>query len=83
MLDLDFHKACLMELMRVSSGEVRIFPLSGLDLRPYRRLEEMLSFLDSKDIEADIAGVPFEFQRGANRMMTMKRRAAHQRRARR
>ncbi len=77
MLDPDFHKACLMELMRVSSGEVRIFPLSGLDLRPYRHLDEILFFLDSEGVDAEIVKVPFEFQRGANRMMRLRRRSTH------
>ena len=77
MLDLDFHKACLMELMRVSSGEVRIFPLSGLDLRPYCHLDEILLFLDSEGVDTEIVKVPFEFQRGANRMMTMRCRSTH------
>lgn len=74
MLDLDFHKACLTELMRVSSGEVRIFPLSELDLRPYRHLDEILSFLASEGVDTEIVKVPFEFQRGANRMLRMRHR---------
>lgn len=75
MLDLDFHKACLTELMRVSSGEVRIFPLSELDLRPYRHLDKILLFLDSEGVDTEIVKVPFEFQRGANRMMKLRRRS--------
>jgi hypothetical protein len=74
MLDLEFHKACLTELMRVSSGEVRVFPLSGLDTKPYRNLDEILSFLDAEGIETEISTVPFEFQRGANRMMRLSRK---------
>jgi hypothetical protein len=74
MLDLAFHKACLMELVRVSSGEVRIFPLCGLDAKPYRHLEEILAFLDSQGVNTEIRKVPFEFQRGANRMMSLRRR---------
>jgi hypothetical protein len=73
MLDLDFHKACLMELMRVSSGEVRIFPLCGLDAEPYRHLGEVLCFLRSEGVDAEISRVPFEFQRGANMMMRLYR----------
>ncbi|MGE5300688.1 MAG: class I SAM-dependent methyltransferase [Acidobacteriota bacterium] len=75
MLDLDFHKASLMELIRVSSGEVRIFPLEGLDLRPYCHLDEILLFLDSEGVDTEIVKVPFEFQRGANRMMKLRRRS--------
>ncbi len=74
MLDLEFHKASLMELMRVSSGEVRIFPVSQLDTKPYRHIGEIISFLDSRGVEAEISRVPFEFQRGANRMMRLRRK---------
>ena len=68
-LDLDFHKACIKELVRVCSGEVRIFPLVGLDAKPYPYLDEILSFLDSNNIKAEIVKVSFEFQKGANQMM--------------
>ncbi len=34
-LDLDFHSNCLKELFRVCSGEIRIYPLTGLDAMPY------------------------------------------------
>ncbi len=68
-LDLDFHKACIKELIRVCSGEVRIFPLVGLDAKPYPYLDEILSFLDSNNIKVEIIKVPFEFQKGANKML--------------
>ena len=68
-LDLDFHRACIKELIRVCSGEIRIFPLVGLDAKSYPYLKEILSFLDSEGIKAEIAKVQFEFQKGANQML--------------
>lgn len=68
-LDLDFHITCIKELIRACSGEVRIFPLVGLDAKPYPYLDDILSFLDSTGIKVEIVKVPFEFQRGANKMM--------------
>jgi len=73
-LDLDFHKTCLKELMRICSGELRIFPLVGLDAKPYCYLDEIVTFLDAEGIETEILKVPFEFQRGANRMMKLRRK---------
>ncbi len=70
-LDLDFHRACIKELIRVCSGEVRIFPLVGLDAKPYQHLDDILSFLDSEGIKTEIVKVPFEFQKGANQMMKL------------
>lgn len=71
-LDIDFHKACIKELLRVCSGDVRIFPLVGLDAKPYTYLIEILSFLDSEGIKAEIVKVPFEFQKGANQMLRLR-----------
>ncbi len=73
-LDLDFHKACLKEMARVSSGEVRIFPLQGLNAKPYHHMKEILSFLKSENVDAEIREVPFEFQKGSNKVMRLKRR---------
>lgn len=70
-LDLDFHKACIKELIRICSGEVRIFPLIGLDFKPYSYLNEILSSLDSDGIKVEIVDVPFEFQKGANEMLKL------------
>jgi hypothetical protein len=63
-----------MELIRVSSGEVRIFPLHGLDAKPYQHLDEVISFLSAAALDAEITKVPFEFQRGGNKMMTIRRK---------
>lgn len=71
-LDLEFHKACIKELIRVCSREVRIFPLVGLDAKPYPYLDKILSFLGSDGIKTEIVGVPFEFQKGANQMIRLK-----------
>ena len=72
-LDIDFHVSCIRELLRVCSGEVRIFPLTGLDVRPYPHLHEILCLLRSEGIEASVVKVPFEFQRGANMMLRLRR----------
>lgn len=71
-LGLDFHLSCLRELARVSSEEVRIFPLQGLDAKPYPHMEKVLSFLRAENIEAEILDVPFEFQKGSNKVMILK-----------
>ncbi|MBI1810537.1 MAG: class I SAM-dependent methyltransferase [Nitrospirae bacterium] len=70
-LDFDFHIACLKELVRVASGEVRIFPLAGLDAKPYPYLNDVLGFLHSERIGFEIKKAPFEFQRGGNLMLKL------------
>lgn len=70
-LDFEFHKACLKELVRVCFGEVRIFPLVGLDARPYPNMDETIAFLKAQGVKVEILNVLFEFQKGANRMMRL------------
>ncbi len=73
-LDLEFHKKCLMELARVG-GEVRIFPLLGLDSKPYPLMNETLSLLSALGMEAETVDVDFEFQSGATQMLRFKKNA--------
>lgn len=70
-LDFNFHLACIKELIRVCSGEVRIFPLVGLDAKSYPYLDNILSSLDSGGINVKIVKIPFEFQKGVNKMMNI------------
>lgn len=72
-LSMDFHIESLREMMRVSSGEARVYPLQGLDAKPYPHMEEVLSRFRSEGIQTEIVPTPFEFQRGANRMLKVYR----------
>lgn len=68
-MDLDFHRDCLMEMVRVCSGEIRIYPLTGLDAEPYPFLNDILRSLDKCNLHAELIQVPFEFQKGSHTMM--------------
>jgi len=72
-LSPDFHTESLKEMMRVSSGEVRVYPLQGLDAKPYPHMDKVRSRLRSEGIRTEIVPTPFEFQRGANTMMKLYR----------
>ncbi len=72
-LDIDFHISCLRKLLRVCSGEVRIFPLTGLDAQPYPHLDEILRRFRSEGVDASVFRIPFEFQRGANEMLKLRK----------
>lgn len=70
-MGIGFHLECLRELLRVCSGEVRVFPLAGLDGRPYPGLGEVVRALEADGAFADTVRVPLEFQRGANKMLRL------------
>lgn len=74
-LSPDFHVASLREMLRVCTGEVRIYPLQGLDAKPYPPMDEVLSGLEKEQIDVEMVSVPFEFQRGATKMLKLTRRA--------
>ena len=71
----DWHLAALLELVRVSSGEVRIFPtvMQGRgDVVPF--WSELMSALDDGGIVADERPVPYRFQVTGDRMLVLSRR---------
>lgn len=72
-LDLDFHIKCLKELIRVCSGEVRVFPLVGLDSKPYIHLDKVVTLMENTGTNVEITETPFEFQTGSRRMMRLSR----------
>jgi hypothetical protein len=73
-LDLDFHIKCLKELVRVCAGSVRVFPLSGLDAKPYALMNDVLTSMESSGTNVEITNTSFEFQTGSSRMMILSRK---------
>ncbi|HEY5854555.1 MAG TPA: methyltransferase domain-containing protein [Aldersonia sp.] len=73
-LDLTFHRAALLELVRVSRRDVRVFPL--LD-QSGRAMPEMVTSLTdtlaAQGISHRIVPVAYEFQRGGDRMLVLHR----------
>lgn len=53
--DFDFHLSSILELFRVSSREVRIYPLQqGMISQPYKQMPKLLSSLEKRGIEYEI-----------------------------
>jgi hypothetical protein len=67
-LDFEFHRAAVEELLRVAR-QVRIFPLLTLDRQLSPHFEPIRTHLAGRGWKAEIAVVPYEFQRGGNRML--------------
>jgi len=74
LIGFEIHLATIKELLRVSTNEVRIFPLvsNGGAVHPY--LLELVAELSVLGYRAEIVSVPYEFQRGANEMLRITRR---------
>lgn len=72
-LDYNFHVSTINELLRVSKGELRIFPLVDVKGKRYEYLDEMKKYLQGKGYTAEEVKVPYEFQRNANSMLIVKK----------
>ena len=70
--DFSFISSSIKELLRVSSKEVRIYPLQKSCSEPYERMPELLSILDQHDTSYEIVPVVFEFQKGSNKMLLLR-----------
>ncbi len=71
-LDFDFHLQSLIELARVG-GEVRVFPTVGLEGGPYPGLDRLIEYLKQAHVCAEVVKTPFEFMKGADRMLKLTR----------
>lgn len=73
-LDAAFHRASLLELVRVAR-EVRVFPLLSLGGEVSPHLEESAAALRAEGFTVAIERVPYEFQRGGDAMLRILRPA--------
>ncbi len=73
-LDVQWHRAALADLLRVTRGEVRIFPLvvqaTGAAV-PF--LAQLIDEVRREGHDAVVRNVPYEFQRGAHAMLVIRR----------
>lgn len=67
-----FHRSAIRDMCRVA-GEVRIFPLLALDGRRSPLVEQIADELADSAFDVSIEKVPYEFQRGGNQMMRIRR----------
>jgi|KBSSwiS6_1023812.scaffolds.fasta_scaffold03352_5 hypothetical protein len=74
-LDEPFHRAAVLELCRVAD-DVRIFPLLALGATPSPHVGPVVSELRRRGFDVSIDNVPYEFQRGGNQMLHIRRPAA-------
>jgi len=68
-LDLEFHRAALLELHRVARREVRVFPLLEQGGRPVPAL--LYGLLATLGIPHRVQRVGYEFQRGGHDMLVL------------
>ena len=69
-----FHRSAIREMCRVAA-EIRIFPLLALGGAPSPLVNPTVGAFRDSGYDVSIEDVPYEFQRGGNRMMRLRKRA--------
>ena len=72
MFDLDFHIDAMQDMLRVGL-EARIFPLLDLNGRCSSLVEPVVAGLTDRNFQVSTETVPYEFQRGGNQMLRVRR----------
>jgi len=70
--DLQFHIDSILEMCRISKKEVKIFPLLDLKNQKSQYLKPILEVLEKKGFETEIIKTDYEFQKGANELLSIK-----------
>ncbi len=70
--DLQFHIDSILEMCRISKKEVKIFPLLNLKNEKSEYLAPILKILKDKGFERKILKTNYEFQKGANELLSIK-----------
>lgn len=71
--DLAFHAASIVEMVRVSTGTVRIYPLFPMGSGPPLDLVPLQAMLAAAGVTASRVGVDYQFQRGEPAMLMCSR----------
>ena len=74
-LTFEENLAALRELGRVTAGEVRVYPLVGLEGHRYPRLEEIRAVLRDEGVGTEIRPSRFRFVKGAEEMLVLRPRS--------
>jgi hypothetical protein len=68
-LSFDFHVQTLLEMLRVTRNEIRIFPTVDLSGKRYKHMDELMSFLEKRGYILSEVRTSYEFQRNAHTML--------------
>ena len=71
-LGYDFHIASMTEMLRVCK-EIRIFPIVDLDANKTEMIKSVIEYFQ-KDYEVGIVTTEYEFQKGDNKLLIIRKR---------
>ncbi|WP_413378978.1 SAM-dependent methyltransferase [Paenibacillus taichungensis] len=68
-LDAEFHLQTILELLRVTKRELRVFPTVDLSGKRYEHMDELKAILEKRGYITSEEKTSYEFQRGAHTML--------------
>jgi len=72
-LDYAFHKSTLLELARITKGEIRIYPTVTFEAEPSQCLARLRKDPECEFLKFEIIPTDFEFLRGSNNYLSVRR----------
>ncbi len=73
-LNYDFHKRTIRELLRITSKEIRIFPIVNLKGEKSSLVHTLMQDKDFEPFQITIKKVGYEFMKNGNEMMVIKKK---------
>jgi hypothetical protein len=71
-LNYEFHKETIKEIMKITSKEIRIFPLVNLKGKKSQFVEELIKDEEFYNNKIKVVKVDYEFVKGGNEMLVIK-----------
>jgi hypothetical protein len=72
--DYEFHKQSVLEIMRVTRGEARFYPLVSLEAKRCSYLDPLKNDPDLRHLSFEEVQTDFEFLVGSNWFLRVRRR---------
>ncbi len=72
-LNYNFHKSTIQELLRITSEEIRIFPIVNLKGRKSSMVDVLMHDRDFGHLQIFIKKVNYEFMKNGNKMMVIRK----------
>jgi len=71
-LDYEFHKQTIKEIIRITSKEIRIFPIVNLKGERSQFVDKLMKDKEFANNKIKIMKVDYEFVKGGNEMLVIK-----------
>ena len=72
-LDYDFHKQSILELSRITTREIQIYPLTNLKAQKSLLVDQLMQDRDLSGLEIAVESIDFEFLKNSNERLMIRK----------